>query len=237
MRRAYEAVTTRGRCFLGVGVLIGLVGFLLGERDLLRVAVLVLALPLLSALAVRRAGYRLSCVRRIDPVRVQSGRQATVVLTVRNVSRLPTGLLLLEDEVPYALGSRTRFVIERLEPFGARDLVYRVSSDLRGRFAVGPLRVQVTDPFGLITLDRSFTGADRLIVTPRVMPLPTVRPPGGRSGGGEGDTTTAATAGEDDVVPRQYRTGDDLRRVHWRSTARHGELMVRREERQWRTRA
>jgi hypothetical protein len=46
----------------------------------------------------------------------------------------------------------------------------------------------------------------------------------------------AAAAGEDDVVPRAYRDGDELRRVHWRSTARYGELMVRREEQQWRNR-
>ena len=49
--------------------------------------------------------------------------------------------------------------------------------------------------------------------------------------------STAAAAGEDDAVPRAYRDGDELRRVHWRSTARYGELMVRREEQRWRNRA
>ena len=44
-------------------------------------------------------------------------------------------------------------------------------------------------------------------------------------------------AGEDDVIPREYRDGDERRRVHWRSTARYGELMVRREEQRWRNRA
>jgi uncharacterized protein (DUF58 family) len=56
-------------------------------------------------------------------------------------------------------------------------------------------------------------------------------------GEGGGHTRTADTAGEDDVIPRPYRDGDELRRVHWRSTARHGELMVRREEQRWRNRA
>ena len=46
-----------------------------------------------------------------------------------------------------------------------------------------------------------------------------------------------AAAGDDDVIPRAYREGDELRRVHWRSTARYGELMVRREEQRWQDRA
>ncbi len=46
-----------------------------------------------------------------------------------------------------------------------------------------------------------------------------------------------AAVGDDDVIPRAYRNGDELRRVHWRSTARYGELMVRREEQRWQDRA
>jgi uncharacterized protein (DUF58 family) len=57
------------------------------------------------------------------------------------------------------------------------------------------------------------------------------------AGDGDGLTRTTAAAGEDDVIPRAYRNGDELRRVHWRSTARYGELMVRREEQRWRNRA
>jgi uncharacterized protein (DUF58 family) len=59
---------------------------------------------------------------------------------------------------------------------------------------------------------------------------------GSWAGGGESRARTISTAGEDDVAPREYRHGDDLRRVHWRSTARHGELMVRREEQHWQSR-
>jgi uncharacterized protein (DUF58 family) len=57
------------------------------------------------------------------------------------------------------------------------------------------------------------------------------------AGEGEGRSRLASTAGEDDVIPRAYRDGDELRRVHWRSTARYGTLMVRREEQRWRNRA
>jgi uncharacterized protein (DUF58 family) len=63
-----------------------------------------------------------------------------------------------------------------------------------------------------------------------------VRLSGESKGYGDGRQRSLALAGEDDVIPRGYRYGDDLRRVHWRSTARYGELMVRREEQPQRAR-
>src|SRR5690606_33189547 len=56
-------------------------------------------------------------------------------------------------------------------------------------------------------------------------------------GSGDSRARSVAVHGEDDVATREYRNGDDLRRVHWRSTARVGELMVRREEQPWESRA
>jgi uncharacterized protein (DUF58 family) len=93
------------------------------------------------------------------------------------------------------------------------------------------------DPFGLV--ERSAVGADSavLLVVPRVLPLGAGGPAGGQGGGGEGSRRTIAVHGEDDVSVREYRHGDDLRKVHWRATARTGELMVRLEERPWRAQA
>jgi uncharacterized protein (DUF58 family) len=93
------------------------------------------------------------------------------------------------------------------------------------------------DPFGLV--ERNAVGADSavLLVVPRVLPLGAGGPAGGQGGGGEGARRTIAVHGEDDVSVREYRHGDDLRKVHWRATARTGELMVRLEERPWRAQA
>lgn len=231
-----RALTSRGRSFLASGVAALLMALLLGEHDLLRIGVLIVALPLLAALVVARTRYRLSCARRLDPPRIEVGGEATVTLRLENVTRLPTGLLLIEDTVPYALGARPRFVLDRVESKGVREIDYRVRSDLRGRYTIGPLSVRITDPFGLVELTRAFTIADTLVVTPHVVALPHVRLSGEWTGGGDSRTRSVAAAGDDDVAPREYRQGDDLRRVHWRSTARHGELMVRREEQQWQSR-
>nr|WP_232531361.1 DUF58 domain-containing protein [Microlunatus antarcticus] len=90
--------------------------------------------------------------------------------------------------------------------------------------------VRTTDPFGLVRLDRTFTATSEVVVTPQVFDLGRVA--GGGSGGsaGEARPRRIGVLGADDVLVREYRQGDDVRRIHWRSTARSGELMVRREE-------
>jgi uncharacterized protein (DUF58 family) len=236
VRAALAGLTTRGRCFLAAGVAAVLCALGLAQEDLLRVGVLLIALPLVCAAVLARTRYRLASTRRVAPSRVPAGQEARVVLTMENVSRLPTGLMLVEDHVPYILGPRPRFVLDRLEPRGRRQVAYPVRSDVRGRYVVGPLSVRLTDPFGMCELPRSFTAKDILVVTPVVHQLPGVQLGGEWAGSGESRARSVAAAGEDDVATREYRQGDELRRVHWRSTARQGQLMVRREEQPWQSR-
>jgi uncharacterized protein (DUF58 family) len=234
---AVAGLTTRGRCLLAAGTALALSALLLGQRDLLRAAVFLVALPLAAAWLVSRTRYRMACARTLDPPRVEAGRPATVRLRLDNVSRLPSGVLLMEDVLPYALGGRPRFVLDKIEPRGVREVTYPVSSDVRGRFPVGPLSVRLTDPFGLCELTRSFADSDELVVTPVVSRLPAVRLGGDWAGGGESTARSVSSSGTDDAATREYRHGDDLRKVHWRSTARVGELMVRREEQPFQSRA
>jgi uncharacterized protein (DUF58 family) len=237
MRSLLAGFTTRGTSFLAAGLAAVIAGLALGERDLVSVGALLFVLPLLSALAAGRARYRLSCVRQVTPARVPAGHAAQVTLRLENVSRLPTGLLLAEDAIPYALGTRPRYVLDGVERGGIRELSYPLRSDLRGKFTIGPLDVRIADAFGLVELGRSFASTTTLVVTPNVVPLARTAIGASWVGEGDGRTRAAAAAGEDDVVPRAYRDGDELRRVHWRSTARYGQLMVRREEQRWRNRA
>jgi uncharacterized protein (DUF58 family) len=236
MRAALSGLTTRGRSFLAAGIAACACGLVLGEADLLRVGVFLCALPLATAVVVARTRYRLACTRRIEPPRVAVGEAAQVVLRLENLSRVPTGVLLLEDRLPYSLGGRPRFVVGRIESLGLREVSYPVRSDVRGRYVVGPLSLRFADLFGLVELTRSFTSTDALIVTPPVVALPPVNLGGDWAGGGDSHARSISTMGDDDVTTREYRHGDDLRRVHWRSTARYGELMVRREEQPWQNR-
>jgi len=230
-------MTTRGICFLSAGAVSVLLGYVLGERGLLSVGVALLALPLLAAVAARRGQYRLSTSRTITPSRAPVGHTAKVTLRLENVSRVPTGLLLAEDTVPYALGSKPRYVLDKIERRGVRQLTYSLRSDLRGKFEIGPVHLRVADSFGLVEFERSASGRTTFVVTPRVVSLSRAVISRTWAGEGEGQSRLSSTAGEDDVIPREYRDGDEKRRVHWRSTARYGELMVRREEQRWRNRA
>ncbi|MFV2009152.1 MULTISPECIES: DUF58 domain-containing protein [unclassified Micromonospora] len=237
MRAALRGLTTRGRSFLAAGAAAVVSALILGEKDLLRVAILLAVLPLLAALYVGRSRYKLACTRALEPHRVPVGSNARVVLRLQNLSRLPTGTLLLEDRLPYALGSRPRVVLERLGAQQASSVAYTVRAEVRGRYEVGPLVVRLTDPFGLCELTRAFPSVDRLTVIPQVTALPSVRLASEYAGSGDSRARSVAVHGDDDSATREYRRGDDLRRVHWKSTARTGELMVRREEQPWETRA
>ncbi|MFC9758491.1 DUF58 domain-containing protein [Streptomyces sp. NPDC056921] len=236
LRAALSGLTTRGRSFLAAGIAAAVCAYVLGQADLLRVGLLLAALPLVCVAVLVRTRYRVAGTRRLSPSRVPAGSEARVHLRMENVSRMPTGLLMLQDRVPYVLGPRPRFVLDRVEAGGRREVSYRVRSDLRGRYPLGPLQLRLSDPFGMCELTRSFSAYDTLVVIPRTEPLPPVRLAGEAAGYGEGRQRSLALAGDDDVIPRGYRHGDDLRRVHWRSTARYGELMVRREEQPQRAR-
>lgn len=237
MREALAGLTVRGRAFLAAGVTAVVCAVVLGQPALTRVGVLVLALPLVTAFVIGRSRYRLALVRTVSPQLVAAGQPARVSLTLTNEGRTPSGVLLLEDHVPYVLGTRPRFVLEGIGHGWRRHVTYQVRSDVRGRYDIGPMSVRVGDPFGFVELGRAFRTTVPLTVTPRTVVLPTIPLGGAWTGSGDNRPRAFATGSAEDVTVREYRRGDDLRRVHWRSSARMGELMVRREEQPWQSRA
>ncbi len=237
MREALSGLTVRGRAFLAAGLTAIVCAVLLGQPALTRVGVLVTLLPLATALLLGRARYRLALVRTTSPQLVAAGQPARVTLSLTNEGRTPAGVLLLEDQVPYVLGTRPRFVVDGVGHGWRRQVSYQVRSDVRGRFEIGPMTVRVSDAFGLVELGRAFRTTVPLIVTPRISPLPPVPLGGSWNGSGDNRPRAFAFGSAEDVTVREYRQGDDLRRVHWRSSARTGDLMVRREEQPWQSRA
>lgn len=234
---ARRGLTPRGLVF-GVGGLacvgVGLVG---GGDGWQRIGLLFLGLLLLSLLLVARTRLGLRASRTVDPRRVPVDTETTVHLDVSSATFVPAGMLRLEDAVPGAGVNRPRFVIDRGGSRWSRRITYRLRPRHRGPLDVGPLTVVVEDPFGLVVARRRLAGPTSVVVTPQVEALRPIRIPGEWSGSGESRPRSIAAAGEEDVTVRPYQRGDDRRRVHWRASARHAQLMVRREEQPWQSRA
>jgi uncharacterized protein (DUF58 family) len=233
MRRGWRLLTPRGRIVGLTGLAVVLVAMASGQRDVMRLGLLLALLPLIAAILVARARLRMSCERSVEPAQVPLGSPMRGQLILGQDGRLPAGILLLEDGVPRELGNRPRLVVDKADLSWRRVVEYPMLGRVRGRFHTGPLMVRTTDPFGLVRLDRQFTATTEVMVTPEVVPLPLIRTAGGGGSAGEARPHRVGVVGQDDVLVREYRHGDDVRRIHWRSTARWGELMVRREEQAW----
>src|SRR6478752_5886912 len=233
MGRPWRLLTGRGRAFVIVGLVIVIGAMLAGQRDVMRIGLLVVLLPVVAAVLVARARLRMSCERHVEPAQVPLGSPLRGRLVLGQEGRLPAGILMLEDAVPTDLGSRPRFLVDRADLSWRREVEYPLLGRVRGRFHTGPLMVRTTDPFGLVRLDRRFVATSEVMITPQVFPLPAMRAAGGAGSAGEARPHRIGVVGQDDALVREYRQGDDVRRIHWRSTARLGELMVRREEQAW----
>lgn len=230
---SWRALTGRGRGFLLLGLLgLGL-SMAFGQRDLAWVFALLVLLPLAAILVVGRSRLHLVSQRTIEPPRVTLGERMEAFLQLSKAGALPVGLLRFEDTVPRQLGRRPRFTIHTFAGDWTRELSYPLMGLARGRYRVGPLLVRAVDPFGLAQIDRQFRASNEVLVTPAVEPLGQIVAASGNNASGESTPQRIGLVGQDDVLVREYRDGDDVRRIHWRSTARKGEIMVRREEQAW----
>lgn len=192
-----------------------------------------MAIPLASALVVYHSRVQIANRRSAEPNRARAGEAVAIHLAVTNQSLLRTGALMLEDQLPQQLSGTARFVVPGLAGREARTISYRMPALPRGRYRAGPLRIRLTDPFRMIDVTRSFTATTEFLVTPVIDALPSVEPPRSYDIGDNAGSHSIGTHGADDASTREYRTGDDLRKIHWRSSARTGALMVRQEERPW----
>ncbi|SCL36623.1 Uncharacterized conserved protein, DUF58 family, contains vWF domain [Micromonospora rhizosphaerae] len=188
-------------------------------------------LTVLGAAAAVAVGYalataawrpRLEVERTADPDRVARGEPASMALTVRNTGRLRAASLVAEDRCGDAL---VPVPLLRLRPGRDTTVRYDVPTRRRGVVPVGPLRLTRRDPLGLVALARPYGGTVPVWVHPRIHLLTAVPTGAGRSLDGRVDTVPHGSITFDSL--REYVVGDELRRVHWRTSARVGELMVR----------
>lgn len=229
-------LTERGWAGLGAGVALGVLWVGLGEIELLTTALVLVVGAGLAVLIARVSTPTAAITRQLRPNLVHEGDQASVAVQVRNLGRRSLRNVVLEDTVSN-LGS-ARFSIGRLRPREAATASYQILCRPRGIYVVGPASLTAADPLRLASISTEIGEGDRLIVYPAVEELegfPMVR--------GLDPSVQAAKpefshrGGEDFFTLREYRIGDDLRRVHWPSSAKRDKLMIRQLETPWQARA
>lgn len=211
-------------------------GFVLGSLELFLVGLTALVLVGLCASYVGLTRLRIDVTRELHPPRVHAGSPSRVDLRVENAGKRRTPVLGLRDAVSGTRGAN--LLVGPLKHQEVERAAYRLPTDKRGILEIGPLRVVLTDPFNIARVTMTASGVSELTVYPHVdtvvpVPLTTGNDP---MAGAEHPNALGRT-GEDFYALRQYQVGDDLRRVHWPSTAKHDELMVRQDELPWQGRA
>ncbi len=224
-------LTIRGWGFVLTAVLALLSAQVLGRRDLLYVGILLLALPFVSLLVLRLVKPRFTVGRRFQPQSMEIGSTTTVTLSL-TASVAGGASISMEEQLPPRFGQAPQFTYPSRNPTreGVSLYEYRLRSASRGVYEIGPVTAEFTDPFGLGKSRHVLGGKDALVVTPAPVELLATPLSGSRGNDGMAATRRQANPSDDDVMTREYRHGDSMRRVHWAATARHSELMVRQEE-------
>lgn len=225
---------TRSGWTVVAGIAAGIgIGRLFGVTELYVLAAVAGALVISALIRVRRPVPRLAVARHISPPQVSAGGlgRVEVSLTNHGPRRLPP--VAIVDPVEGTIGAR--MAIGPLAAGTRQDVGYRLPPLRRGQLHVGPLTTEVIDPFGLAR--RRLPGVDELAITvlPAIDPAPLLPLGGGRHEplAGLSRRVSSASGVADLVTLRPYVVGDDLRRVHWPSTAHADELQVRRDEDRW----
>ncbi len=223
-----QIVNPLGWLVVGTGVVALVAGVVLGWRELLVLGVASLVVLLCSVpFLVGRTAVRVDL--SLEPARVQAGESVAAGVVVTNASGRP----MLPTLVDVPVGSAVHlYRLPALAAGGRHEETFTIRTERRGVIGVGPVRTRRGDPLGLLSRDQQWTGALEILVRPEMLPLESL-------GAGllrdlEGVSTDAVS--QSDLAfhaLREYVPGDDLRHVHWRSSAKAmaagdaGALLVR----------
>lgn len=221
--------TTRGRVVAGAAAVMALAAYLFGVQELYCLAAAAAVLVIVARTWVQFRGWDVAVIRQVHPTRVQAGAEARVELTVRNCGSRSTPPLLARDA--FDGGRRwARFAIGPLAPGEIRASSYRLPSNRRGVYHLGPLELQLVDPFGLAHHTLSTAPDTSLTVHPHYEVVPFRAASSHRDDDRRTLKAVIGGAGAEFYMLREYVPGDDLRRVHWPSTARIDDLVIRQPE-------
>jgi uncharacterized protein (DUF58 family) len=223
-----------------VGLLLTLIGWALGNRFLLGTAVAMFAVAAAGWAWNQFSLYGLDYRRKLSETRAFLGETVTLTLETRNLKFLPVTWLQVLDIFPSTLPMEDQKVAVNsatnlgefttfwsLGAFGRLRRRYTVHCDQRGYHTYGPATVTAGDAFGMFNRRGILPEQDRLIIYPRLysaaeLGLPAKNPFGGRAAKARLVEDPLRTAGI-----RDWQPVDGMKRVHWKATARHQQMLSR----------
>ncbi|MEX0767600.1 MAG: DUF58 domain-containing protein [Microthrixaceae bacterium] len=216
-------------------LLLSVGGWLFGLPEASILAVCTLLLVLFAAIWNKISRPQIAIERLVVPEVIRVNETCRIQLTTTNLGPRTTAVLLLRDRVG-------KFGTVELHlaplPSGEQNCArYSFPTQHRGRHRINPTLTTVSDPFGLLRSTLSIGQSTSLLVLPHVWPLPDLAGTLGQvneSGAGN----SALFSGNDAEFSglREYVPGDDLRGIHWPTTARLGQAVVRQFEPPWQRR-
>jgi len=224
-------LTARGRWTITLGLLAGAAGRILGIPELFGLATAAVLVALASLVRVRLPKGTVTVTARAVPPIVNAGEPAVVELTIEESATkgwLPGPVTLLADRSHGPVDSQpARIIVRRLARGGRAQASFELMTKRRGPLEAGAYEAVIPDPLGLARRSLSVSKPARCIVLPRIETLETVVPEGLDLRRAENGASAVERLLRGTSMLRRYAEGDDLRRVHWRTTARVGELIVR----------
>lgn len=218
-------LTLRGIALVACGTACAVAAPVVGQQVLLFPATLLVLLPLGCWLVVRAGAPRLDASRDLPRDAVEAGGSLPVTIRLSWSGPAPGGPLLVAESLPDGFGPAPRRTLAGVGRGAQVD--YAVPGARRGRWPLGPLRVEQRDPFGLTRVTATFPATDDFLVLPESLAVAGLAAHGT---GGPGTPAQPLDTAVPDASIREYRAGDERRSIHWRSTARFGHMMVRRSE-------
>ena len=203
-----------------------LTGLFTGRVEIFNIAYLIAAVMLLSLLWTWLSLRGIALRRTTRTRRSQVGRVFAESFGVRKTGILPKLWLEIRDHSDLP-GHHVGQIVPSL--VGKQEYAWEVETTckVRGEFQLGPMTVVSGDPFGLFHSPRRVGATERLVVYPMTVDLDKVLLPVGFLSGGDAQRQLTHQITTNASSIRDYVSGDSMNRIHWRSTARTGNIMVK----------
>ncbi|MFH0962486.1 MAG: DUF58 domain-containing protein [Planctomycetota bacterium] len=230
-------VTRFGYAFLALSLLIGVAALNTGANLLYLMFGVFLSMVLVSGVSATVGLSRLR-FRRHLPAEIYAGDEFLVKLDVTNGKRVFPVMGLLVRDSPEDLGKDVdaKGFVMKIGPRGTGTIRYVARIDRRGAFTFDRLAISTRFPFGIVEILFDIPMADEVVVLPRLGQLrETVLVEAERSDENLAKRAWLRGIEESFKGLRDFREGDNPRHIHWKTSAKHGKLLLRefdrREER------